>query len=303
MHPRMARSNGQSRRLLVELSDVPDFLAAFRERSLSGAARRLGVNQSTMSRRVGELEGRVGPLFERLPEGLRPTPLAIRLLPHAERVESEAAELRRALHAPLAASGTVRVAVAEAVAVYLLLPGLSTLRSRHPDLRLELLADDALADLHRGDADLAIRHVRSARGDLVTRIAMRTRFAVIAAADLARSLGPDPKEWPWIGLSAQYAHLPESRWFDEHIGVEPVLSTNGYVLRHEAVRAGLGVAPLSRTVARLPGLVAVDPGLPPPAPAPIWLVAHRELRHQPRVAAVWDFLLELLGNHDPEVGE
>jgi hypothetical protein len=100
----------------VELSDVPDFLAAFRERSLSGAARRLGVNQSTMSRRVAELEGRVGPLFERLPEGLRPTPLAIRLLPHAERVESDAAELRRALHAPLAASGTVRVAVEEAVA-------------------------------------------------------------------------------------------------------------------------------------------------------------------------------------------
>jgi DNA-binding transcriptional LysR family regulator len=278
----------------VELSDIPDFLAAFRERSLTRAARRRQVNQSTMSRRLREIEGRVGHLFDRIPEGLAPTALALRIAPFAERVEAESLVLQRALVGPALIEGVVRVAVAEAVAVYLLLPNLAALRAAHPDLHVEFIIGQSLVDLQRGEADMAVRHIPTSRGDLITRLAAKTNYAVLAHRDLAATLGDEPKDWPWLSVSRDLGHLPEAVWFDRYIGADPVIRTNGYVLRLEALRLGLGVVLASRTVAEHPDIVALDLGFPLCKPGPIWLVTHADLRHVPRVSAVWDFLLDAL---------
>lgn len=144
---------------MLDWNDLRFFLAVLRRGSTLAASHDLKVNQTTVARRVEALEEALcGRLFERRPNGYRPTELALRLYPLAERVEQDAAAVSDAAAAwKRAVAGVVRVTTTELLAMDVLAPLVSALRADHPALQVELIADDRRLDVVHGQVDIAIR--------------------------------------------------------------------------------------------------------------------------------------------------
>lgn len=277
--------------------DLRIFLAAFREGSCARAGTRIGVNQSTVSRRIAALESALGVrLFDRTPEGLVPTAAAEEIVPRAELFEATAAELVDAVEGlDTSSSGVVRIASPFLIASELLAPALPEFLAERPGLRVELIAGDALVDLTRREADLALRFVRPDRGDLIVRRVGTLRFDVFGTKSyLDAHRGESPAELAWLDWDSGQAQLPDAAWLRAELpGVEPVLRTNSLAVRLRATCAGLGVAVFARSLAtQHPELQALN-GLSPMPEIPVWLVGHRALRDLPRIKTVWAFLEEV----------
>jgi len=147
------------------------FLTVLKEGSLSAAARDLGLTQPTVGRHIDALEGIIGfQLFIRSPQGLIPTEAALDLKPHAEQLAANAAALLRAATGQgKTVRGTVRISASEVIGIEVLPPMLALLHDRHPDLVIELSVSDAVEDLLRQEADIAVRMVAPAQDALITR--------------------------------------------------------------------------------------------------------------------------------------
>lgn len=278
--------------------DLRVFLAVLRAGSFSGAAEDLGIEQSTVSRRVASLETELGqPLFDRTPLGPKPSALAERMRAHVERLSSEVQAI-----ADLAAGdtneveGRVRLAMTESFAVHVFLPHLYTeLRRRHPRLQIDVLCSTASADLGRREADLAIRFYRPLQGDLITQRMASLPTAVLAKRAYAEAHGSDPEQLDWIVLELAEGQSGDAAYVATHIKRPPGMFTNSHLTQVEAVRTGVGVALLARAhLAIDPQLTALELDLPPSDPIEVWLTAPRGLRQTPRVSAVWDYLAECL---------
>ncbi|MCA9576614.1 MAG: LysR family transcriptional regulator [Myxococcales bacterium] len=278
--------------------DLRFLLAVVRAGSFSAAAQALTVEQSTVSRRIAALEGVLGTaLFERSHTGLRATEATEALLPHLERVE---AELRAVLdaarqHEP-EVRGRVRLALTEALAAHYVIPRLlRPLRAQHPRLTVDLLTSDLAADLSRREADLALRFFRPRGGDLIVKRVARLPTTFVAHQSYPKLASKVPAEHDFIALALPGIDTPEEAFARRHAQVEPSMRTNGYLAQVEAVRAGLGVALLARSVLQLdPELVELDLGLPAGPTLELFLVCPRGLRQVPRVDAVFRALEEHL---------
>jgi len=287
--------------------DVRLFLALRREGSLASAGVRTGLDASTLSRRLASLEDTLGArLFDRTREGLVPTAAAELLLPAAE--EMEAAHARFARDASVferEAEGTVRLSVPPGVADAFVAPALVRLRAKHPRIRLELDASVRLTDLTRREADVALRTIRPQGGELVmTRLAASPWTPMTS---LSRAAGPKVMRWDdvdWIAWGDDLATIPPARWLTQHVSVAPVLKTSHIAAQVAAVREGVGVALLPLVYAKVEAIAPLPHGKSLAASArefPVnetWLVGHRALRGVPRVAAVWDFLVEEFARFD-----
>lgn len=283
---------------MARWDDIRLFLTSARTKSFTAAALEEGIEQSTMSRRIAGLESRLGlRLFDRAPRGLALTPAGERLYRRAERVEAEMHGLEdEASGEERRVSGLVRLALTETLAVHLVVPRvLPLLRDRYPDLEVALLTSYRNADLVQRDADLALRFQRPDRSDLVHKRIARLETAVLAHRAYAKRRRRRPDAFDWIGLGMPGVDAPESQWFDAHVGRTPRFSTSGYLTQVEMVRAGLGVAVLTRSWMQIdPELIALDLGLPETPPIDLHLVAHAARRRIPRIAAAWETLEEVV---------
>ena len=280
------------------------FLAVARERSLAGAAQRLGFDVSTMSRRLDRLEAELGArLFDRTREGTTPTALAEQMMAYAEEMELAAARFGAAGAAvETEAVGTVRLTVLPGIADLFVAPELAKLHRKHPRLVVELDASVGYADLTRREADIAIRAMRPTSGELVSVKLVAVQSVPMTSPRYARELGKvkQLEDARWIAWGEDLAHLPDAAWLRAHgPRVAPVFRTSHFASQIAAARAGLGVMLASKPYERA-GLVAIEHGksldeawgaLPW---GTLWLVGHRALRNVPRVAAVWDFILETM---------
>jgi DNA-binding transcriptional LysR family regulator len=277
--------------------DLRVLLAVLRERSFSAAAVALRVEQSTVSRRIAALEQTLGAsLFDRLRTGPRPTELAASLRERIERVESDVRAVLDGVRArEPSVRGRVRLAVTESIAVHVLIPRLlGALRAKHPHLEVDLLTSDKPADLGLREADMALRFFRPTEGDLVAKRIVRLETAVLARRDYT-GIGRTKDELDWIALDIPGFTSLEAEFLREHISAVPRMRTNGYMAQVEAVRSGLGVALLARSLIALdPDLVALDLGLPEGPSLDLWLVCPQSLRDVPRVDALWRALEESL---------
>ncbi len=286
--------------------DARVLLALLQARTLSGAGARLSVNASTVSRRLEALEGALGArLFDRTPDGVLPTALAEQLGPHAEAMERAAAGLTLAAQGrETLPEGEVRLTAPPGVAEFVVAPALPRLLKRHPRLRLLLDASVGYADLTRREADIALRLVRPTSGDLVARRVGVSDGGVYGAARYVRELGVlrHLGDARWITWGEDLAHLAPARFVSEMVPAEQVvLRTSHMGSMVAAAAAGLGLLLLDRPMGAAGGLapVRLDPELRRRLPSmeaasEAWLVAHRALRDVPRIAAVWDFLVEAL---------
>ena len=306
--------------------DVRLFLALHRERNLSAAGARVGLDASTLSRRLGAIEEALAArLFDRTRDGLVATAAADLLLPAAEEMEAAHARFARdASRFEREAEGVVRVSVPPGVADAFIGPGLARLHAKHPRIRIELDASVRLLDLTRREADVAIRTIRPQSGELVILKLGASVWTPMTASAKAKRRAPvaDWNDVDWIAWGEDLAAIPPARWLAKHAPrTEPVLRTSHMAAQVAAVEAGLGVALLPLAYARVSAVAplghatSLDASVKELPLNETWLVGHRALRGVPRVAAVWDFLVEefrashLLrvrdprGHGDPEVGD
>jgi DNA-binding transcriptional LysR family regulator len=256
---------------------------------LAAAARRLGVNQTTVARRLAAAEAALGArLFERRDGLLSPTKAGEAAVARAAQVEQEVLALEAGIGgADAAVAGTVRLTAVPILANRLLIPAVPRLRARHPRLRLELIAEPRNLNLTRREADIALRLARPESAALARRIG-RLDYAVYAprrrkADDLA-----------WITYEEGLSHLPQARFIAAAAGAEetaPLLLNDAEAIV-QAVRAGLGKSLLPCFVGeREPGLTRLGRVV---LSREIWLMVHRDLRPQARIAAVIDWVTELM---------
>lgn len=281
--------------------DVRVFLALARARTMSDAAATLGVDPSTVSRRLVALEARLDTvLFDRGRDGLRPTHAAEALVATAEQVEEGVYAFRHAAEGlERTVAGVVRVACPPDVADVILLPVLSRLLPRHPQLRVELIPGERTVDLARREADLALRVVRPTQGDLVVKRALDARWVLVAGGPLAARLGrlDTLADLPWIGLGSGLSQTPAAQWLRAHLSGDPVLRTDSLHTQIAAASLGLGVALVPAPSVAHYGLTALDLGDTGAAATPtlaLYLVTHRALRRVPRIRVVWEAALAAL---------
>ena len=277
---------------------IPSFLAAHQHGSLLGAARALGISQPTVGRHVSALEAQLGtPLFERTGRGLVPTPAATRLADAARAMETGAQTLMRgAQQAQATLSGTVRLSASQPVACFLLPPLLARLRTELPGVQIELVVSNAVSDLLKREADIAIRMLRPTQGTLVARRIGQVGVSACAHTDyLARRGVPqqpaDLLQHDLVGNDKVQEIYHGFAALGHPVGPEQfALRTDDLIAYWAAVRAGLGIGFVASYLLRNdPDLVPVLPDLPIPS-LPVWLVVHREIRSSRRMRAVLDFL-------------
>jgi DNA-binding transcriptional LysR family regulator len=171
----------------MDWDDVRVFLEIEREGSLSGAARKLKIDQTTAGRRLAALETALSArLFDRVPEGLNLTPAGLAIRDAALGMEQSAFELARRVGGVDAnLGGSVRVATSEAFAVRFLIGALAKVKARHPDIALELAVGFSSVDLARREADIAVRFrpngTPPAQPNLVSRKVGEIAFALYAS--------------------------------------------------------------------------------------------------------------------------
>jgi DNA-binding transcriptional LysR family regulator len=278
--------------------DLRFVLALTKAGSLLGASKELGVDHTTVARRIESVEAALGVrLFTRTTTGYVPTSEAEGLLPGIKQVEDAVLALERGAHAQDASvQGTVRVTSPESFGISYLAPRLASFGRQHPGLTVELVTGGDILDLARRDADVAVRFFRSRHESLVVRRAGEMTHGLYAArtylarhpvrkaglrehAILTPTPGPNVIEAKWL---ARLSH-----------GAQPAFITNMTLALVEAARAGAGIAVLPRY------LGDPDPALEhlpmPDAPSePIWITVHRDLKQTRRVRVVLDFLSECL---------
>ncbi|MGH1344604.1 MAG: LysR family transcriptional regulator [Nannocystales bacterium] len=279
----------------VHWDDLRVFVAVADVQSFSAAARSLGVEPSTIGRRIKRLEDVLGvTLFERHSDGLRPTAASKPLLQHARDAARSIDTLVATAREHPNAGGRVRVACTAAMADLVLVPNMQSFLSEHPALRIDLETGLEFVDVSRGQADVALRSRRPSEHGLVSRKLATMHFAPFATKAYAAAHRAEPPSlWDWLLVRAD---VVETAWFEKHLGVEPRLTMHSFKAQLDAVRQGLGVGLIaSKAAAMFDDLVELAlPGLPEPAPFELWLVTQQERRQQPHVRAVIDWLTRLV---------
>lgn len=273
------------------------FLATVETGSLSAAAARIGATQPTLSRHIHELEQELGlGLFRRVARGLEPTEAALGLIDDARRMGEAAHALSlKAAGRTEDVAGTVRLA-ASVVMSNLVLPEILTdLREAEPDIQVEIVASDEAQNLLRRDADIAVRMFDPTQNALIARRIGASPLGVFGAKryldrrgrpkSLAELLdhdviGFDRSE---LILKGYAAHgFPVAR---EHFP----LRVDDQIVYWHLLCAGAGLGFAQQRIAEAAGLERLDIGMTVPD-LPVWLVLHEDLRAQPRVRRVADFL-------------
>jgi DNA-binding transcriptional LysR family regulator len=277
---------------------VRSFLAALDQGSLLGASRVLSTTQPTIGRHIAELEAQLGVLlFERTGRGLLPTPTALQLAGAARAMDNAANQLTREVSGfEPGIAGTVRITASQPVACYVLPPILAQMRLALPEIQVELVASNAVSNLLRREADIALRMVQPDQASLVVKRIARVTLGTYAHRDYLRRRGT-PKQpqdllnHDLVGSDRDEAILKGMAGFGLPVTRESfAFRCDDLIVYWEAVRAGLGVGFIANYLAATDkDLVAVLPMIKLPA-IPIWLTVHREIRTSRRIRAVYDFL-------------
>lgn len=265
---------------------------------LTGAAAALGVNHSTVFRRLGQIEEQLGlPLFERRKTGYVATTAGAEMTELAARMEEDVTAFgRRLAGRDVAPSGEVRVTTTDTLFLNLLLPIFVAFRETHPAIRLDIVIGNQTLNLSRRDADVAIRASDSPGETLIGRRLATLNWAVYGRVQDALSDDEiaDPTALfrrDWVTLGDQLGYVKAARHVRDHVAPERIaLKTSAVLGLTEAVEQGLGIGPLPCFIAdQRPGLTRLTQP-DPDFSTGLWILTHPDIRNAPRVRAFMEFV-------------
>jgi DNA-binding transcriptional LysR family regulator len=285
----------------ADWNDLRLLLAIARARGLTGAAKPLGIDHSTVFRRLKGVEARLGvAVFERLPGGVYvPTEAGERALAAAERIEGEVLALARDIAGrDTRLGGRLRVTSSETLAYQLLTRHIATFRREHPGVVIELVIDNRVLSLSRREADVALRPMRPRESDLWGRKLAEVAWAVYGA----RATG-GVGTFSVDGCVTRAAHDRLGGRHDRHSRSRRAHSSCagiGICLPHKSLVTQLVAACAGIGFAALPCYLGdPEPCLARALPSPLselrtemWIVTHRDLRKTARVRAFFDVIVD-----------
>ncbi|AOW12430.1 LysR family transcriptional regulator [Hydrogenophaga crassostreae] len=284
----------------LDWNQLKAFLETAETGSLSAAARKLGLTQPTLSRQVAAIELRMGvTLFERVGKTMALTATGLDLLEHARAMGSAADALRLAATGRSEAlGGVVSVSASDAVAAYLLPPLVQQLHEQEPGIAIEVIASNALSDLLRREADIAVRHVKPEQPELIARLIREAAANFYAAESWIKTHGhprttEEAAHLPFVGSDRSGRFLAYLRQHGLPLSEASFSCYADHTVAHWAlVRQGMGIGVMMDEIAnQTPGMVRVLDEVPP-VQFPIWLVTHRELRTSRRIRVVFEMLAQ-----------
>ena len=272
--------------------DIRSILVLVECGTLSQAGARLGVNYTTVARRIARAEQTLGqPLFDRHPDGYVPLPAAQEIARTAKRMEEEEFGLMRRLSGKQPdLAGPLTFTAPQLVIQTHLAPLLASFIERYPDIDLTIKAGYDILDLSRREADLALRISHEPQSALVGRRLCDQRSAFFATPKIAEAAAQSPEaEVPWL-LLVQQPNVPElAQAVHPNIKIRARLDEMTAMMA--AAQAGMGVIRMPLFLgAACPELVRLHhlPSAPYP---PVWLLTHRDLQKNPKVVALKEHLI------------
>lgn len=290
--------------LPVDWGDFQVFVAVCETGAISRAAQRLGVNHSTVLRRVQALERAMGvALFDRgntyvlTPAG---RDLLSGLAGATTRIEGARTQVQGRDDE---VRGDVRLTTTDTLAHGMLMPLLREFCALHPQVSVRIAVNNNFLSLTRREADVAIRGSNRPPENLVGRHVGDIRTAAYASRSFLRSMARRPKlaEFDWIAPDAALAHLEQAKWLAANVPRERVvMSVDSLVGMLLAVRHGVGAAMLLCPLGDAhDDLLQLEPA-PPALDTQIWILTHPDLRQVARIRAFAQFMFERLSN-DPRL--
>lgn len=290
----------------LDWDNIRHFLAVVRSGSVTHAAQRLGVNQTTVSRRITALEDRLGKkLFERSGHSWVITPVGERLVSAAEHMAEEANTIERYVMADsLELSGLLRVTVADVCTQVLAMPAIQSFAKQYPEVDMEVIATRNVLDLAAREADVALRSTDEPPPNLVGKRIAQLAYAIYGTKEILERLQADPNNgdtpcitWvgdgrtrpPWIEKS-----FPKTRrvYRTSELGVMLQMAKQAMGITQIPCVLGDREPSLHRIPARY-----IEPGWG------LWVLSHVDLRTTARVRTFKDFLVkELEKQRDPIEG-
>ena len=284
----------------LDWNQLKAFLETAETGSLSAAARKLGLTQPTLSRQVAAIEQSMGvTLFERVGKSMALTPTGLDLLEHARAMGAAAEALSlAATGSSQAVRGVVSVSATDVVATTLLPPMVKKLHDQEPGITIDVIPSNALSDLLRREADIAIRHVKPEQPDLIARLIREASAHFYASESWVNAHGhprsaEDAARLSFVGSDRSGQYLGYLRMHGLPLSEANFSCYADHSVAHWAlVRQGMGIGVMMEEIAlATPGMVRVLDDLPP-VRFPIWLVTHRELRTSKRIRMVFDALAQ-----------
>jgi DNA-binding transcriptional LysR family regulator len=284
--------------------DVRIFLAVAEAGSISGAARQLRLGQPTISRRLAEMESRLGSrLFVRAVGGATLTATGERMLLPTKKMAEWAGEVARAAESLDAVpQGLVRITATPYTCFDFVAPFAAWVSSRHASLRIEVLSTTRFLDMARGEADLAVRLRRPQGKDFEVLVEAEYENAAWVSSALAKRLpkNPRPREVPWVGWAPPFEDLPPQPLLESMIpGFAPAFTSDNFLVNLAAAEAGAGAIVLPRVTHRFSrgrGLVPLNLDLGAARHGMVCLVCAKSALEIPRVRLVADLLREQLAS-------
>lgn len=276
--------------------DLKIFLAVERAGSFVAASRVIGVDHTTIARRITTLEGELGqPLFLRSPRGVTLTSAGAGLTGFAERMEREALLAADNMRDSAGLTGVVRLATPEAFGTFLVAPNVPAFARAHPELQLDLVPESRLISLINREADMAVALTRPPRGRLAARLLTDYQIGLFASRDYVVEHGmiESPEQLagqPFATYIDELIAIPQLDYFREAAGdVRVIFRSSSIAAQQAAVAAGIGLGLLHVFAAEDdPNLVRLLPEIQ--VTRSYWLVVHEDNRRSPRIRAVGDFL-------------
>lgn len=283
--------------------DLRYFDAVGRLGSLSKAARSLGVNHSTVYRRIASLEKSIGArLFERLAEGYLLTSAGKELLASTRHIEEEITSAGIKLSGQdQKLSGIVRITTTDSLGHVLLQPHLARFHRRYPDIHIELVTNNVFFNLTKRQADVAVRPTNDPPDNLIGKKTCKVRWATYGSREyLRRRAKPKTPEdlvkHDIIFTDETLSHIPVMRWLRKHILETSIVLYGGSIMTlYAGAKHGFGLTVLPCWLAdHDDGLVQVLPPIQE-YDTDLWILTHPDLRGSARVRAFTEFLAKSLG--------
>lgn len=281
------------------------FLVTAEEGSFSAAARALGATQPTIGRQVGALEAELGvTLFERVGTRLVLTESGVEMLEHFRQMGEAAARVSLAAAGQSSSvEGLVGITASEVISAFLLPPVIAALRREYPGIRLDLIASNTVRDLHRREADIAVRNVRPKHPDLIGRRVPDGAAGLYASPEYLQRNGTfetidDLSRAEIINFDHTNVMLETLVQMGVNVSDKnfPIVAGN-HLVQWALCRQGVALGFIMTEVGdRDPSVVRVVPDFT--FPVEMWLICHRELYTSRRLRIVFDRLVTALSNRD-----